>query len=84
MSAAAWLFFASSVLGWLAYVGAARGHARDLRRLAQEHRNDMARHGIARFREGLNLAKERRRMGRDWQEAAHAPTTAAVVTRMTL
>lgn len=77
------LLLCSSIAGWLMYATARRRHARELRRLAQEHKTAMASYGCHRFAQGLNHDKERRRTAQDWQEARRGPTTQEAVTRLT-
>lgn len=58
MTFAAYLFLATSLLGWLMYATARRRHARELRRLAQEHKDELTKATMRGKLDGAKAARE--------------------------
>lgn len=68
MSWPAWLFVATSLAGWLAFALSRRRHARELRRLAIEHKDELTKATMRGKLDGAKAAREA--LGQDWQEAS--------------
>lgn len=70
----AYLFFATSILGWLFWAISRRRHARAIGALLCQHRHELTLASVRGKQAGLKAANER---------AAHGPTTQEAVTRLT-